>query len=259
MIPLQILFVFMMPRSWATAPDAQGHFAAGKAGIEWVRIPGGSFTMGDALGFYDERPAHRVTVRAFELARAEVTNRQYRACVKAGACHPVDPDCMGPGFDGDEQPVVCVDWHQAEAFSRWVGGRLPSEAEWEYAARSAGQQEGQSDQKPPSCRTSVLFMFNTGYGCGANHTWNVCSKSEGDTAQGICDMLGNVWEWVQDFYHSSYADAPADGRAWEDAPGPGRVARGGSWLNEPNEALVSRRVGAGARLAYRGLGFRPAR
>lgn len=250
-------FLLLAACALAADPATKPPLTPGKAGIEWVNIPGGSFAMGDDYGTSDERPAHRVTLKSFEIARTEVTNKQYRACVKAGACTPPDPDCMGPGFDGEEQPVVCVDWHQAEEFSRWAGGRLPSEAEWEYAARSAGKRRLPWGDEQPDCRRTVIF--GGGYGCGRNTTWEVCSRPQGNTEQGLCDMVGNVAQWVLDFKHPDYVGAPADGHAWDDPPSPVRVARGASWLAEAVDARATRRLGAGPRLAFRGLGFRPAR
>ena len=146
-----------------------------------------------------------MTVKSFQLAKTEVTNKQYKACVEAGACTP--PSSYE---GGDDQPVVNVDWNQAKAFSEWVGGRLPSEAEWEYAARSGGKERKYPwGDEEPSCERAV--MNQGGNGCGRNATWPVCSKTAGNTSQGLCDMAGNVWEWTQDWYHdSSYAIANFD-------------------------------------------------
>ena len=224
---------------------------AGKAGIEWVRIPGGSFMMGSD-DWPDAKPRHEVALKTFQMAKTLVTNKQYQACVWEGACTP--PENYGDNFNGDNQPVVGVDWNQAKAFSEWVGGRLPSEAEWEYAARSAGK-----DWKHPwgnedaACGRAVIL------GCGSA-TAPVCSKPAGNTRQGLCDMAGNAWEWTQDWYHGSYHGAPTDGGAWENPAGALRVNRGGSWFNGADFARSANRFNTdpGNRLKVF-VGFRPAR
>jgi len=227
----------------------------GKAGIQWVRISSGSFMMG-ADDLTDTKPPHQVTVQAFQMAKTLVTNKQYKACVAAGACTPATD--YGEKFSGDDHPVVGVDWNQAHAFSSWAGGRLPSEAEWEYAARSAGK-----DWKYPwgdaeaTCDKAVINVG--GYGCGRNATWPVCSTPAGNTKQGLCDMAGDVWEWVRDWYHDSYKGAPADGSAWEAPAGSGRVYRGGSWGDEAVSARSTVRFGYNPDYRGFGMGFRPAR
>lgn len=245
---------------------------ASAAGIKWVTIPGGSFMMG-AEDWTDTKLLHRVTVKTFQLAKTLVTNKQYQACVEAGACtaaHASDGTCdildgtswspgnMPDSFRGGDRPVVCVDWEQAKAFSQWAGGRLPSEAEWEYAARGAGK-----DYKYPwgdedaTCARAVTN--EGGMGCGRDATWPVCSKPKGNSAQGLCDMAGNVWEWLQDWYHDSYDGAPTDGSAWESPPGSARVFRGGSWGRPAGLARSARRDSREPESHSTGLGFRPAR
>jgi formylglycine-generating enzyme required for sulfatase activity len=228
--------------------------AEGKAGIEWVTMPGGSFMMGADDAGPCAQPRHKVTVKTFQMAKTLVMNKQYRACVEAGVCTPAES--YGDNFSGDDQPVVGVNWDQAQAFVKWVGGRLPTEAEWEYAARSGGKKQNYPwGDKEATCERAVIDN-----GCGRNSTWPVCAKPAGNTKQGLCDMAGNVWEWVQDVYHGSYEGAPADGSAWENSAGSGRVERGGAWYSG---------VATYARSAYRSLsdpddrsdyiGFRPAR
>ncbi|HQL58257.1 MAG TPA: formylglycine-generating enzyme family protein [Myxococcota bacterium] len=245
--------------------------------VEWVRIEGGSFSMGsdDDDSWGNEQPVHRVTVPTFEMSRTEVTFKQYQACVSAGGCtavHVDDGTCyvwtgsnweqgtLPSSFQGDDQPVVCVDWDQAQAFASWAGGRLPSEAEWEYAARSGGR-----DWKYPwgdeeaTCERAVMWESSTGDGCGLDSTWPVCSKPSGNTTQGLCDMAGNVWEWVQDWYYDTYDGAPTDGSAWESPTGSTRVDRGGSWYDYARFVRAASRGGSlpGNRRGY--VGFRLAR
>ena len=228
--------------------------------IKWVRIAGGTFEMGSNDGDSDERPVHSVTVPTFEMSKTAVTVGQYKACVDAGGCTAPNTGtyCNWDKSDRGSHPINCVDWNQAQDFASWVGGRLPSEAEWEYAARSGGR-----DWKYPwgdeeaTCERAVMYD-GRGDGCGRGSTWPVCSKPNGNTTQGLCDMAGNVWEWVQDWWHNSYDGAPTDGSAWETPTGSFRVDRGGSWFflardvraaNRNNGSPGSRNVYVGFRLA----------
>lgn len=247
-----------------------------RSGIEWVVIPGGSFSMGSARGKADERPVHRVTLESFEMAKTPVTFKQYHACVAAGGCTPelsAANDCfvfdasgwhvgnLPQAARGDDQPAICLDWAQAAAYSRWAGGRLPSEAQWEYAARGAGGSRTYPwGEDAASCRFAVLR--EGGAGCGRGSDWPVCSRPEGNTAQGLCDMAGNVMEWTEDWYHASYEGAPSDGSAWETPGGRGRVLRGGSFYDDGSRIRTTSRDGSDPANhndidAY--VGFRPVR
>ena len=209
-----------------------------------------------------ELPERQVTIPSFELMKTEVTVAQYRACLKHGSCS--EPDSSDPcnwGQPGrDDHPINCVDWDQASKFAAWANARLPSEAEWEFAARSEGR-----DQKypwgdaEPTCAYSVILDGNGEFGCGTNFTAPVCSKSSGNSAQGVCDLAGNVGEWVADLY-GPYDEAPTDGSAMSGAA-EYRVFRGGGSLsaNVAGSLRAARRNGdlPGYRLPF--LGFRLAR
>jgi formylglycine-generating enzyme required for sulfatase activity len=195
-----------------------------------------------------EEPVHSVTVPSFEMTQTEVTVSQYGACVDASVC--TVPGSGGTydnwGVAGRENhPVNRVDWNQAVSFCVWVGGRLPSESEWEYAASNGASEDIYPwGDETATCDYAVMNEAGGtgGYGCGTGFTMEVCSKPAGNTSHGLCDMSGNVWEWVQDWYHDSYdcdanpgasncgvgGVAPADGSAW-DGSGFARVARGGGF------------------------------
>jgi len=242
------------PAGRATGRAAQpAHSTRGKAGIRWVSIPGGTFMMGaDDIG-PSSQPRHKVTIRPFEMAQTLVTNKQYRECVDAGVC--TKGESPGPWLEEDYQPVVGVNWEQAQVFSRWVGGRLPSEAEWAYAARSGGR-----EQKYPWGDEEVTCEHAVIGDCGGYEpTAPVCSKPAGNTRQGLCDMAGNAFEWVQDWYHDSYSGAPTDGSAWESPTGSDRVYRGGSWGTGASDARSASRGHHGPGFRNLRLGFRPAR
>jgi formylglycine-generating enzyme required for sulfatase activity len=249
---------------------------ANLAGLDWVRVPGGRFQMGSAPGeedsLGDERPQHPVTVADFELARTETTWAEYARCVAAGACSPARKSCLSARFEQSQaQPAVCLDWTQARAFCAWAGGRLPSEAEWEYAARSGeqGWRYPWGDTPAPTCERAVMddgrtkgSAKGTTSGCGEDRAWDVCSKRAGNSAHGLCDLAGNVWEWVEDDWHDSYAAAgrPDDGTAWVDSPrGSRRVYRGGSFWNAAANRRAANRSRDEPGLAGDGLGFRCAR
>jgi formylglycine-generating enzyme required for sulfatase activity len=225
---------------------------------DWVPLEGGSYRMGRDGGDPTRGPAHAVAVAPFDLARTETTHGQYRRCVDAGCC--AAPFCdADPGSPAD-LPATCMDWQRAREFCTWAGGRLPSEAEWEWAARGGGLDRAWPwGDTPATCATAV--MGAAGGGCGEGETQPPCSRPGGSGPPGICDLAGNVAEWVEDDWHDTYDDAPADGSPWAADPrGPDRVARGGSWVDADPDLLAawarSRRPADAARA---NLGFRCAR
>lgn len=204
--------------------------AAAAAGIRWVRIPSGSFTMGCSSGdttcFETNSPTHRVTIsRDFAMAETETSVAQYQACVSSGHC-TLHPGSQG----GNDHPMVWVDWDQSKAFCEWAGGRLPSEAEWEYAAR--GGREGWKFPWGDS-----ISHENANYnGIDGRDQWAKTSpvKSFAANGYGLYDMAGNVLEWVSDSWHDSYLGAPGDGSSWSSGGDASqRVLRGGNWFSDP--------------------------
>jgi len=224
--------------------------------VEFVTLPGGKFTMGTDNGDSDAKPTHEVTIATFDMSKTLVTVEQYAECVTKGACKTPDKGvfCNWGLTDRQRHPINCVSWKDADDFAKFAGARLPSEAEWEYAAKSGGQdQKYPWGNEAPTCDKVVMG------GCDNNGTMPVCSRSAGNTKQGLCDMAGNVWQWVQDKYQDSYDKAPRDGSAFE-AAGSYRVMRGGSFFYTVAGPLRADTRGDGDP-AYRlgNIGFRLAR
>ncbi|MCB9786877.1 MAG: SUMF1/EgtB/PvdO family nonheme iron enzyme [Deltaproteobacteria bacterium] len=234
--------------------------------LRWVELPAGSFLMGDADGDADAQPPHPVELGPFELTRSEITVGQYASCVDEGGCTaalgPEGSDLRAActwGVEGMlDAPANCLTWKQAAGFCRWVGGRLPTEAEWEYAARGAG-----GDRRYPwgdaeaDCSRARMHGGVTA-GCGTGKPAPVCSTRDGDSAQGLCDMAGNVAEWVEDWYvRDFYEHAPKDGRG--PASGSARVIRGGGFRQGANNLRTTSRAGLSPDLATDLIGVRCAR
>jgi formylglycine-generating enzyme required for sulfatase activity len=227
--------------------------------VDWVPLGGGTFRMGSDAGKPEERPVHTVTLSGFEIARTEVTVRQYRACVDAGVCTVPDTGrlCSWWEMGKEEHPVNCVDWNQARAFSRWVGGDLCTEAQWEYAARSGGKDRTYPwGDEQATCARAVVDDGN-GFGCGKDRAWLVCSKEKGNTDQGLCDMAGNVWEWAQDFY-GPYAVGESTDSMGPDA-GTSRVVRGSCWRGLGKWSSTTARSGFDPTDRLGVVGLRPCR
>lgn len=171
--------------------------------------------------FVNELPQHTAYLDAFWIDQREVTNAQYRQCVDAGACK--ESDC-GENHDAKapDQPVVCVSWDDAQAYAAWVGGRLPTEAEWEKAARGRDGRVYPWGNSPLDCDKAV-------YAACADQPLPVGTHPEGASTYGAEDMLGNVWEWVADWIDDEYyARSPERNPQGPDS-GDRRVWRGGSF------------------------------
>lgn len=226
------------------------------APTEMVLIPEGPFIMGaDVGGEEDEHPAHEVVLSAYEIDRTEVTRRQYMRCVKAGQCR--QPKDFGERFRALDRPVVGVSWFDATNYCKFIGKRLPTEAEWEKAARGPkGQTYPWGEEAPTKARG--CFAWNEPRPCKPG------SYPKGDSPYGVADMAGSVWEWLADVYDASYyprsarknppggtceeslaffAELRAEGRQGFTGSNPipqecERVLRGGAW-NYPMKGLRS--------------------
>ncbi|MBI2505273.1 MAG: SUMF1/EgtB/PvdO family nonheme iron enzyme [Candidatus Latescibacteria bacterium] len=224
-----------------------------------IEIPAGPFAMGDDQGSGgDEDPEHQVELSAFWMDKNEVTAAQYRACVEGGTCSPAgqSTNCNAPLADRDAHPINCVDWTQANAYCQWAGKRLPTEAEWEKAARSTDERRYPWGDAPPDV---ARLNFNNNAGA----TEAVGSHPSGASPYGLLDMSGNVLEWTADYYSADYyALSPAQDPQGPPPPAEGdfRVVRSSSWNTGDARALTTTvRNNFSATTADPALGFRCAR
>ncbi|HOU53449.1 MAG TPA: SUMF1/EgtB/PvdO family nonheme iron enzyme [Myxococcota bacterium] len=221
-------------------------------------IPGGPFLRGSDDGPAHARPAAIVFVQTFYMDRHEVTVAEYRACVKARKCPQAGPRYVD--FDRPRQPITGVSWYDAVAYCRAQGKHLPTEAEWEKAARGTDGRLYPWGNDPIDC-TRAVYMDASGRSCGVRKArgghpekgrpLEVGSRPPG--IHGLYDMVGNSWEWVADWYSDSYAACGADcqgvdpkGPCQGREPCPGhsrRVVRGGSWYwPAPYNTTIYRRA-----------------
>ena len=238
------------------APEA-GFGIPGRLDMVWRFVAGGAFAMGARDGEADEMPVRRVAVASFYLARTEVTVAQYAACVAGKGCTDARPPRDGPETRSPDQPVAGVTWRQADAFCTFVGGRLATEAEWEYAARGGalGRRYPWGDV-PPDCTRAVFRDRRYVRGCGEEMPAAVCSRPRGESYHGICDLAGNVSEWVQDCERSYGADPGlGDGRDVTCV----RRYRGGSFSDGPVAIRAARRGTLAVHWSADDVGIRCAR
>jgi formylglycine-generating enzyme required for sulfatase activity len=225
-------------------------------GPEMVIILPKTFRMGDVKGdgLDNELPVHSVHIqKAFAIGRYPITLEEYKKFArKRGRQSP----------DDHQRPVVNMSWHDAVEFAKWLSVetgklyRLPSEAEWEYAARSGGKQEIWAG----TSREQELEDYAWYEGNSGRRTHTVGGKKP--NRLGLCDMSGNVWEWVEDCWHQNYEGAPTDGSAWLEANRGDcgrRVLRGGSWGDGPEFLRASGRYWDDAVIRNGYIGFRLAR
>ena len=258
---------------------------------EMVVVPSGRFQMGspssDKGRLDDEGPVHEVTIaRPFAVGVNEVTRGEFARFAEATG-RSTGNDCESyesgewkarsgrhwrdPGFSQtDEHPVVCVRWNDAQAYVRWLSRetgeayRLPSEAEWEYVARAGtktarywGESESGQCRYANGADASTDFDWRTG--CNDGHARTAPVGSYEANGYGLHDVLGNVWEWVEDCWNESYRGAPRDGSAWTSEECGRRVLRGGSWHVNPRHLRSADRARSYTSNRYIYAGFRVAR
>ncbi|WP_295444176.1 formylglycine-generating enzyme family protein [uncultured Thiodictyon sp.] len=238
---------------------------------ETVSLPAGHLRMGclagDPVCHDNEKPLRTLDLAAFEIGTTEVTFAQWDACVAMGGCAYAPAD---EGWGRGNRPVINVSWDDIQHYLAWLNTetgrhyRLPSEAEWEYAARAGttttfntgdciapGQANYSDGADYPDCgaKTGVSVGQTQPVGSYPANPW------------GLFDLHGNVWEWVQDCWHESYANAPPDGSVWSDSCSASqqRGLRGGSWDSDPHFLRSAFRLRGLTDLRHDGIGFRVAR
>lgn len=232
-------------------------------------VPAGEFLMGASPSDPDasdsEKPRHQVLLEAFWIDRTEVTNRMYRLCVNADECNPPERRSSFDDPNQADQPVVWVSWPGAEEYCQWAGRRLPTEAEWEGAARGTDERtfpwgsSGPAGQLVNFADQSLKEDWaDRSVDDGFEYAAPVGSYPSGASPYGALDMAGNVWEWVGDWFDSAYyLDSPKENPAGPSSSAAGtHVVRGGSFLSNVRNLRTAYRYGYSPTTAAADLGFR---
>ncbi len=242
------------------------NFVEDVTGMEFVWLPGGGFTMGDLLGDHKDDgwlefslPVHRVQLKGFYLGRYAVTQKEW---TKIMWINPSRFQTSG------YHPVESVSWEDVQNFIRKLNFKskknftLPSEAQWEYAAREGKNSRfgtGRDTIGPEEANFDAHEEYKTIWSRGGVYRGEtVAVDSFSPNSFGLYQMSGNVWEWCQDIWHSDYSGAPADGSAWESGGGDPthRVVRGGSWYNYPFKLHAANRLSYKSSIRFDNLGCR---
>ena len=244
----------------------------GGGDLEWVNVSGGTFQMGSNEGYSNELPIHNVTLSSYEITKYEITNGQYCEFLNNIGCNSngsyngtkyIDMDNSDsqinytggqfvPESGITDFPVIRVSWYGSNAFARWAGGRLPTEAEWEFAARGGNNSNGYIYSGSNTVGEVAWYGGNSG-----NNTHQVGTKATNEL--GIHDMSGNVWEWCNDWYGSDYYSSSPSNNPQGPSSGVYRVGRGGCWYSDYDFCLVATRGWLNPGFTSQTGGFRVAR
>ncbi len=224
-------------------------FGQGKESIEWVKVEGGTFQMGcqkTEADCYPDEEQHAVTVSTFHISKYEITVEQFRYyCQQTGNQMPPAPHF---GWE-DKAPIVNVTWQQAYDYAKWIGGRLPTEAEWEYAARGGKYSKGYTYSGSDDALEVGWCYENSD-----KKTHPVGEKKANEL--GLYDMSGNAWEWCNDNYEIYYYKNSPQKNPQGPAKGIGKVNRGGCYNFDYHLMKNSHRRGSGEESIGTGTGFR---
>ncbi len=261
LIPLILMIQVVLLSGFKNTGKEDTPKSSNRDPVEMRTIPQGKFLMGSkqATGRADERPQRSIYLDSYEIDVVEVTNERYLKFIHTtGRKEPLNP--YGSGLLSQEPgvgklPVVQVTWYDAVDYCRWAGKRLPTEAEWEKAARGEQGRVYPWGSQPPS-RNTVNFARDWQ---GAQTLWPVGSHGETASPYGIKDLAGNAREWVQDWYDPGYLSKAPD----KNPRGPGegilKVIKGGSWHSFQADIRAASRGKGGFALKTDGIGFRCAR
>lgn len=224
--------------------------------VPMAYIPGGVFLIGNDRGSVDEQPIHAVHVDAFYMDAFEVTNKLYKECVEAGVCQPVRKNSATRDRYYDDPrfvrfPVLFVNWDMAQTYCEWRGARLPTEAEWEIAARGG---------------TNLTYPWGENPDCNLANYGNCLRDTSGSAIYylgqsrfGVYNMAGNVWEWVSDWYSPTYYRASPEDNPQGPDRGAEKVLRGGSWKDNYVEIRSMNREAEKPTYSSNAIGFRCAK
>ena len=221
-------------------------FVANGISFTMILVEGGTFQMGSTSGYSDEKPVHNVTLSDYYIGETEVTQELWQAVMGS------NPSCCSKG---SKLPVEKVSWNDCQTFITKLNEltgqnfRLPTEAEWEFAAKGGTQSKGYTYSGSNTIGDVAWYTSNS-----SSKTHEVATKAPNEL--GIYDMSGNVWEWCQDWYSSSYYSSSPQNNPTGSSPGSSRVFRGGSWSDSVAYCRSAFRLYGNPALSNYALGFR---
>lgn len=239
----------VMPNNTPDASDSS-EFVDEK-GVTMRLVSAGEFSMGSGSGDSDEVPVHTVSLDAYYIDKYEVTNALYKVCVIAGACYEPHDTSNYASSQYADHPVIFVDWAMAKTYCEWRGAKLPTEAQWEKAARGTDERTYPWGEGIDCSKANYL-------GCTGS-TSSVMTYQSGISPYGVYDMAGNVWEWVADWYSETYYGTPATENPTGPDSGKLRVLRSGAWNLGPDVVRTSLRNAKPPSAFDNDVGFRCAR